>query len=211
MGRLTFQPISNILDDSLDVHLDALEVLKPDILLLQLGALDLGSKTLDVDHLLNCYTDLFSRSYQEGIDLTVVLSDFRRTDGNLEVTPELYESRLKIFNDGIADFCGKFFGFLHYKLPGFDQTADRTVLPVEHYSTTGFCPDVTSYLSGTDKLVKGYRFVIMGLPQHLAYNHSYMNFLAMPPLDPFMVALEQARAQSARSSPPVRDDEKALS
>ncbi len=172
IAEIQFEAMPRVSHDNIRERIEDLSAYRPDILVIQTGALDLGQTECDPIYLAKELTRATDQAFQEEIDLTVLLGDMRRSDEALEVTPEIYTERLKVFNSAIQAHCNKFFSYYFDKIPGFEGKGAKP-MPVDRYSTNGFVPGPQLEAWGTKKLVKGFRFLLIELPTMLLENRSW--------------------------------------
>ncbi len=172
ISEIQFERLDHVSYDDIRARIEDLNAYRPDILVLQIGALDLGKINCNPTELAKELTRGTDQAFQEEIDLTVLIGDMRRVDEDLEVTPETYQEKLNVFNSTIQAHCNKFFSYYYDKIPGFEGRKQQT-MPVEQYSQTGFIPGPAFDSWGTKKLVKGYRFLLIELPTMLQENRSW--------------------------------------
>ena len=100
---MKFEEFSTVNADNIRERIEDPTAFRPEILVVQLGAMELGMKDSDPAALAKKLTFATDLAFQESTDLTVFLGDFRREDEGLAVTPETYLARLKTFNAKIQE------------------------------------------------------------------------------------------------------------
>ncbi len=169
IAEIHFEQHLKISYDDIRERIEDMSAFRPDILVVQMGALELGREQCDPEALAKTLTMSTDEAFQEAIDLTVLLGEFHRDDDKMGVTSDKYNERLSAYNGALQKHCNTYFSYYYDKIPGFEGKPNRP-LKVEQYSTNGFVPGPNPQSWGAKKLLKGYKFLLIDLPPMLKEN-----------------------------------------
>ena len=166
----------------------------------------MGSANVNPKHVARQLLKATDSAFQMEIDLTVLVAEFRREDDQMDVTAEEFAVQIDQYNAQLKKHCDKFFSYLFVRLPGFDRKK-KQLIPVKSYSETGFVPGPAFESAGFKKLLKSFRFMLLGLPNHLKENMSWTNAFAEATKNYPAMSLGQAHFMHSCLTPPRSQEE----